>query len=186
MLPGRQSSRFGVQAQHQMRIRHKRQFCEVCRFFFSIAEYKLLQSGAFGSYKVKLIRFLILGLHIYMAGIGFQLFFICVFLYFAIHLRQKMIRNTRAGISNPLSLKQVVEGKGNQAFLLLYVMYIAVFLIGVSSHRYLLDHPARFETFRVLRSPRFLFAGTYRLPSRRVRRGSEQCYSSPRSLPILS
>ncbi|PVH86488.1 hypothetical protein DL98DRAFT_557041 [Cadophora sp. DSE1049] len=55
------------------------------------------------------------GLHIYMAGIGFQLFFICIFLFFAICLYRKMGHSTR---------------KGNKAFMLLYVMYIAVLLIG--------------------------------------------------------
>ena len=182
MVSGRQSSRFGVQVRHQMRIRHKRQFCEVCSV--SIAEYEHFQGEACGFCKAKLIELVITGLHIYMAGIGFQLFFICVFLYFALHLRQKMVRNTRSGISKPLSIKQVVGGKENQAFLLLYVMYIAVFLIGVSSHCIFLFTQLVLNHSEVANE--FCQPGTYRFPPRGICRWFKQRYSAPRSLPVLS
>ncbi|KAH7412685.1 hypothetical protein BKA64DRAFT_770361 [Cadophora sp. MPI-SDFR-AT-0126] len=57
------------------------------------------------------------------------LLFICVFLFFAVHLYQKMGHNTRTSKSKPLSITKS-GAEGNKPFLLLYVMYIAVFLIG--------------------------------------------------------
>ena len=105
---------------------------------------------------------MLLGLHIYMGGVGLQQFFICCFVGLAIRFQRQMKRDT------PVTDQR-------RALSMLYILYAVLTLITVS-----VIHPiATPKKHTVYTAP-----GPHHLPPSRILQRLQQRNPSPRSISV--